>query len=149
VSRVGKLGNCAVGHSSYGDIHMSLMPKHTSADEVPILSSQSPEMYASPGTPPCTGTKRTRTTCCGMARRPECVLTRRTSRVVTDKSGGDRYTVSVPCSGSDGPFGIERSYVQPKFVVIEYSVSKGESPRRKKLEIPPRGEARVIYTALP
>jgi hypothetical protein len=37
-----------VGHSSYGDIHMSLIPKHTSADEVPILCSQSPEMYASP-----------------------------------------------------------------------------------------------------
>jgi hypothetical protein len=30
---------------------MSLMPQHTSADEVPILSSQSPEMYASPGCP--------------------------------------------------------------------------------------------------
>jgi hypothetical protein len=64
-------------------------------------------------------------------------------------SGADRYTVSVPCSGHDGPFGIERSYVQPKFVVIEYSVSRGESPRRKKLEIPPRGEARVIFTELP
>lgn len=66
-----------------------------------------------------------------------------------DKLGDDRYTISVPCSGRVGPFGIERWYIQPKFVVIEYSVSIGESPRRKKLEIPSREEARVIHTALP
>ena len=54
-----------------------------------------------------------------------------------DEIDGNRVTVYVPCSGRSGPFGIEYSYVQPKYMVVQYSVSDEDtSLRRKRFEVP-------------
>jgi len=63
---------------------------------------------------------------------------------------GDRFTATVPCSGREGPFGIEYSYVQPTYIVVQYSMYNDEcSALRKRLQIPTGRGPRVMQLALP
>lgn len=68
--------------------------------------------------------------------------------LTADEVSDDRFTISVPCSGREGPFGIEYSYVQPKYVVVEMYNDDG-STVRKQLEIPTGRGARVVLMTLP
>ena len=67
-----------------------------------------------------------------------------------DEIVGNRFTVYVPCSGRSGPFGIEYSYIQPKYMVVQYSVSDDNTLlQRKRFEIPAGRGKRIIPVSLP
>ena len=61
------------------------------------------------------------------------------------------YTISVPCSGRSGPYGINYSYHEPLFLVIQYSILKGDENyiRRKLFSIPTGCGPRSLNVTVP
>jgi hypothetical protein len=65
--------------------------------------------------------------------------------------GDKRYRLSLPCSGRSGPFGIEYTYHQPLFLVVQYSITEGAEKvtRRKRFDIPTGRGPKSICITLP
>lgn len=61
------------------------------------------------------------------------------------------YLVRVPCSGHSGPFDIEYSYVEPRFLVVEFRTTDSEDapPLRKLFSIPEGRGPRSMTITLP
>lgn len=68
-----------------------------------------------------------------------------------DSDGDNLYTISVPCSGRAGPYGIEYSYHQPLFLILEYSMLQGDNKvtRRKRFNIPTGRGPQSINVVVP
>jgi hypothetical protein len=66
-----------------------------------------------------------------------------------EPDNNDRMTISVTCHGSDGPFGIEYAYNQPKSLVIRYSSNSDEALWFKQFAIPTGSGPRSMTISLP
>lgn len=60
-----------------------------------------------------------------------------------------RYLIAIPASGRTGPFEIELSYYEPKFLVLEFRLAAESTPRRKRVDIPPGRGPRSVQVRLP
>ncbi len=60
-----------------------------------------------------------------------------------------RYLIAIPASGQTGPFDIELSYYEPPFLVLEYQLAAEETPRRKRIDVPPGRGPRSVQVTLP
>ena len=61
----------------------------------------------------------------------------------------EHFQIEVPYSTRTGPFHIESSYVQPQFLVVEYSLSNPQRQVRKAFPIPEGRGARSMLVTVP